>query len=216
MIWDFWESVATANAGPWQVQVAPNQPRQCGTIGNSDHPEMNWEVFGISPSASHSMVPSQIYARGTELIATFDQSKEDLFAFHIYWRAIQSEHADFAVEMWLSVDTQLLESTPSFTVQCNAEPGSWRKVDLNANSVCLVSEAEKSTGVWLIQADDLMSAELPIGSELALVEFFGGFMEKGVIRRARTRFLVFPDQVTEETLKMAAVEFEQQQLPLTA
>jgi hypothetical protein len=82
----------------------------------------------------------------------------------------------------------------------------------------LVCQFSNATGIWLIDPRDQLQAER-VGErddgELS-IDFFGQFMEKGVIRRARMRFLLGHISSENYSLKAAYQDLIDSPLPLTA
>ena len=88
--------------------------------------------------------------------------------------------------------------------------------------VCETTSADQAndilTGVWLIAPGDQRHSRLQTNDSQSTqcVRLFGHFMEKGVIRRARMRFLLAAETITNQQIAVAYRHLAESPLPLTA
>ncbi len=142
----------------------------------------------------------------------YNQSEEDKFAFQIDFRAVPtSELASAACgfDLWLSVQTQLLDSHPTLEISHPGAVSGW------SGSAAIQSIASpKGSAAILIHPSDLLQTEL-IDATAGKLRLFGNFMEKGVIRRGRVRWLVSDHPLADDNLRAAYDCFAESPLPLT-
>lgn len=229
--WDIGKECATAKAGSWELSLNPLAPKQGLQLSKSG--TQTWEVLSVEAVPAHALKAEEAYVRGDDLIVRFDQSDEDNFAFQLDFRVLPDarEQVEMGVELWLSVQTDDLESEPTLKVGSHSPTGQYWDIldhgkvlgdskDINADSspAALVCIADKQTGVWLIEFGDQRHADLlsSPGESEQRIELFGHFMEKGVIRRARMRFFLIEGEVEDQLLKELYQEFSESPLPLTA
>lgn len=213
------------------IESVPQDPQQGTKISFAD--SSPWSVFRVKPIPAHSFAVEEVYVRQEDLISQFDQTENDNFAFHLNHRILPSPdevqtHAD--LELWLSVQTDDLDSEPVLVVSCESPDGSyWETLkaselvpgdntyegDAPAAIICPGSEI---SAVWLIDQGDQRHSQLlssPSESEQR-VELFSHFMEKGVIRRARMRFHLIPNPLDQNHVSLLYQQFLSSPLPLTA
>jgi hypothetical protein len=183
----------------------------------------------------------EAYARESDLIVRFEQAENDTFAFQLYYRLLESSPRPDAttqtpevlgLELWVSVQTDLLDAAPQLSVTvCAPTTGEgWQKLApeaIGGNSadgiLPLVNHSTEYSGVWLIDAGDIVPTELPrlssdstLGEQSLRLPVLGGFMEKGVIRRARMRFHLVVGKPDQAQLQSMIHDFTISPLPLTA
>lgn len=229
-IWNLQEDYAEAQAQAWRARLQPTNPQRGVQLQTRD--DHVWTIFEVHAIPRHSLATEEVYIRQGDLIARFDQAEQDEFAFQIDYRIIESRHSAAAgIELWLSVQTDNLDSEPILVVHCETPEGEpWETLDHaslmgdkvagepNSGPAAIVGRTSSHTGIWLIEPTDQHQAAVlssPFEPQQRL-ELFGQFMEKGVIRRARMRFFVLEGNTSAETLQQLYIEFAQSPLPLTA
>jgi hypothetical protein len=104
----------------FEIRINPRAPGTSLRISRGDR--FIWEALSLTPQPKHSLIPEEIYTRQHDLIARFAQSEKDQFAFQIDWRVLAAE-APFVVglEVWISLQTQLLDTSPSMQLISSGE-----------------------------------------------------------------------------------------------
>ena len=234
--WQFKDGTATANAqADVSIAMNPVQPIDGIKLGRSG--EDAWNVFAIKTAPEFSFIPEEIYVREQDLIARFKQSAADQFALQLNWRIVEMSDARVScIELWASIQTDLLDTHPVVIASCASPKGGWEvkthcdlsettepssgraEVMHDAVPAALIARSGDSVGVWMIERTDQQDAELlsPLENGQQDVELFGHFMEKGVIRRARMRFYTVAGELSEASLRELYQEFCASPLPLTA
>ncbi len=239
-IWKFEEGLANAAEQPWQLQLRPDRPADGIAVRQAS--PTGWMLFGVRPLPHHELHLVEAYARDTDLVLRFEQSRADTFAFQLNYRWLSpalsvaakpnDEAACPGIELWLSVQTDLLDSAPALSISSRSPAGEgWRTIaadeltsDQAVNSenapgvVALTCKTEDCTGVWLMDPNDMLPVQIlsqPDDEEQRL-QLFGDFMEKGVIRRARMRFQLIAGDLTTPRLQTLRQQFAESPLPLTA
>ncbi|MEM8736286.1 MAG: hypothetical protein AAGG44_18800 [Planctomycetota bacterium] len=211
------------------IEYLPKQPEHGASLCVSG--QTPWSVFRVKPIPQHSFAAEEIYVRQEDLLSQFDQTEQDNFAFHLNHRLLDSQPdlstiAD--LELWLSVQTDDLDSEPVLVVSCESPDGSYwetiKESQLLPNAIesdapaAIVCPGSENTGVWLIDRGDQRHSQLlssPSEPEQR-VELFSHFMEKGVIRRARMRFHLAAGQLDKQGIAHLYQQFLNSPLPLTA
>lgn len=143
------------------------------------------------------------YVRGRDLVVVYGPTPARPFTVEVYWSVVDEPRARLALEVVVSVQTELLECHPQFSVSSlvPAQAHSERAIVANQPRPLAIVPATRN---WSL-AELAPRADFP-PAEVAL-EAIGiatrwrleqEFMEKGVIRRVRVRALMLPadDAVT--------------------
>lgn len=156
---------------------------------------------------------SDAYARESDLIALFAQEYPWPFGYQVDMRIQGDLHRGVrAIELWLSVSTSMLECNPKLhVIPSNAF--------LSRAEDDPLSVASHGRAAWMVHPLDMADCRV-VSSESAEVvgqwDIFGGFMEKGVIRRARF-LMAWSDKVEPASTWDHVLDwFAQTPLPLTA
>ena len=204
-------------------------------------------LTGASPLQLHTplvgpILPGGIedcYVRGNDLVARYLRRPQSTVAPQIYWRAISAESIRaFGVEAIVSMQTDLLDSTPRSWVQSKLPPGEyWRSEKLDATMfepltqvhtiVRAPVQCNLTVARWarwnlafaeLVHPDDCVVTEYALlGESLTIASALcHERLEKGVIRRARICGWFMPAENDLETAVELARQFVDEPLPLTA
>ncbi len=141
----------------------------------------------------------------------YNQSEEDKFAFQIDFRAVPtSELASAACgfDLWLSVQTQLLDSHPTLEISHPGAVSGWS----GSAAIQSIASPKGSAAILIHQA---ISCNRTHRCDAGKLRLFGNFMEKGVIRRGRVRWLVSDHPLADDNLRAAYDCFAESPLPLT-
>ncbi|MGN6543518.1 MAG: hypothetical protein ACTHK7_00600 [Aureliella sp.] len=184
------------------------------------------QLLQVHPSPQHACEIEDSFLRGSDLMVRYGQSESDHFAFQLDFRAVpESELGPFVcgLDVWLSVQTQLLDSHPTLTVRSQAGQAQWSALDNQGRPLAehspaaLVCENAAASVVLFVHPSDRVQAELISQSGSACdLRLFGNFMEKGVIRRGRLRCLLSETPIDRVALAAAYNLFAASPLPLTA
>lgn len=241
MHWRLSEASAIGVVGASQIEVFPSEPARAARWQLAPHSPAPWEIAALTPHPAHASLPDEVYSRQNDLIVRYPQGPADTFSYQLDWQLFQPR-APFiaAIELWLSVQTNLLDTEPELEIACSASSGqSWQVFEhpqlIEADSEVAQADqqrgpaallcgpatnpaAESTSGLWLIEPTDQCHASLNATDDQATqrVHLFRHFMEKGVIRRARMRFLLAPSMVSAEQIKQAYRDLADSPLPLTA
>jgi hypothetical protein len=204
------------------------------------------QILGVITSdgkTDRQELPGEYHVRGTDLIALYDEPGGARVTRDIYWRAVSDEETHLCgLELWLSAETQLLDSDPHLFSRSKLPPGDVFQLtggntggfseiaDRPGEQVALTRD--ESVGVLLIRparrswsycemvhpADfhrSTMDAIEDGRMELSTSFFVHERLEKGVIRRARVRGLFLPRRDDIAQALVAYRAFAASKLPLT-
>lgn len=199
-----------------------------------------FESLQFVPAASAKEPPhlADLYIRGHDLIATYEQIPGAEVQPQLYWRLLEYAplHA-LGVQLMISMQTSLLNSEPRCTVASNLQDArtavwdpnrlTWSgsedgpfDLQLPATSgghITWFSEPkQKYSYVEVVYPDDLVSQHITRGRGESC--FFAEHLEKGVIRRGRIAGWIVPNQMlmAGPTAALQLLEFAKREpLPLT-
>lgn len=175
-------------------------------------------AFELTPWDSHlplNIAPpscEDAYVREMDLIAHYPQTVPWAFGYQIDWRyrAKLVDHVQ-CMEVWLSISTSMLESNPKLVIAPT--------IGMTQQTSSPISVAEHKRAALLVHPLDTSDIEietLDSSDQVVRWEAFGGFMEKGVIRRARL-LLAWSSRVEPpSTWDHLLNRFADSPLPLTA
>lgn len=162
------------------------------------------------------------YVRQGDLISAYPQRDNRKFSLQLDYRLLEATADRLLIELWISIQTYLLDSRPTVTVSCRADDDSGRTQGLD-NDRTNRAVIEGSIGralhwAWLIHPRDQgdTSWQWKADQHVYEADLFGHFMEKGVIRRARMRCLIGTTELTPLEINEAYQTFAASPLPLTA
>lgn len=190
------------------------------------------QLMQVRPIPNHDCQIDDSFARRSDLMVRYSQSPSDRFGFQIDFRAIEGQSLclpfDDGLDIWLSVQTQLLDTHPTLLLigQVNGERWSYHDDDggtcSDGGAVAVTGMTSRSPGTiaMLIHPSDRGQTDWVTSESLAedcvTLRLFGAFLEKGVIRRARLRCLFSRGSIAKSDLALAYARFAESPLPLTA
>jgi hypothetical protein len=253
MHWQITNASARGSTEQGAIEVFPNQPAQPARLHLTGDSPICWEAAAVRPIPSHATTPEEVYARENDLICRYQQSDQAAFSFQLDWQLLPPQGPfELGAELWLSVQTNLLNTQPMLEIVSRSLGKSawqvWNHPQLSDNAladdaphrgpaalVCQLQTAAGQTfsGLWLIEPTDQRHASLHVeqpleaqdngneqtqatSSQVARICLFGHFMEKGVIRRGRMRFLLASSPIEHKDICSAYEQFSHSPLPLTA
>lgn len=128
MHWRLSEASAIGVVGPNQIEVVPGSPTK------GVHWQLNgsqaalgvsaWQIAAVRALPAHSSQPQEVYSRQSDLIVRYGQGPGEQFSYQLDWRLLEPA-APFvaAIELWLSVQTSLLDTQPEIEIACVAPAG---------------------------------------------------------------------------------------------
>jgi hypothetical protein len=221
--WQLQTEKAAFEGEDWQASMDPRAP-QVGMQINRLQQDLT-HLFRVMPKTPHSCSIQEAYVREDDLIVRYEQSGDDLFTFQLNWRVLPSDVAgSLALELWISVQTTLLDTHPKIDVRSRAAGAMWHDFTLNdlsieksdTTAVGLFKKAGVTSIVMVQPSDAHQSKRVRDKNEDFTLRMFGEFMEKGVIRRARLRFYSVPGELSRFAIINQYRAFIDSPLPLTA
>lgn len=234
--WNPLKTLAQSNVNGWTIDLDPTRPNQPVVLSAG---EFSWQALAVQPLPEHSLVPEEVYVRQQDLIARFGQGPNDLYSLQVDYRLLDAPAGfDLALEVWLTVQTTLLDGAPKLLLTSNGQ-GEWSSWNHSQLSVGADASQSADSGwsathhaaraamllggpscscLLLIEPRD--QSQLTWKSESAQsmqqAEIFGTFLEKGVIRRARLQLLATRRSIQQDDVKIAYDFLRKRDLPLTA
>lgn len=207
---------------PLQVAIASKSKAFHGLIAGfqvipSDDPVLTGQSAKSAVPLSKPLTCDDSYVRENDLIAIYPQAFPWAFGYQVDFRFQKQLVAGVdALEIWLSVQTSLLESAPKLSLYPTKGGPVWSEdpflVAGHGQAVMMAHPLDR--------ADCQANFSSKMG-QLSQIDCFGRFMEKGVIRRARwlLAWSASPDSkspMSKSTIDLVYERFAASPLPLTA
>lgn len=200
-----WVVGTSFGAGLTRLEISSNldnfnKIRQTMSIRPLDH----------NADSSTSPLPfGDAYVRQNDLIASFPERSPWRFGYQVDVRAVeQTQSEPLCLEVWISVQTTLLDSHPMISVEIADD-------SFAEMSAGIWTDAAKRTGV-IMHPLDLADCRMNCSAKGLTMGIFGSFMEKGVIRRMRFRWIATStSQPSHAFWEEQLQEFSGSPLPLT-
>ncbi len=188
----------------------------------------DWRLLGLEiPSSSAKEPTAEHYVRGSDLIATYLQATGRTVRPQLYWRAFPAPKD--GVELVVSMQTSLLESTPMVSVGSTLSDGELfrfdgsefhptdESVDTDANLVVFRPNGTSFSYVELIHPTDCEKLHIRVEDQSVATRFdlFHHDLEKGVIRRGRLQSHFIPRQDDFEAAVRLLSDLANSPAPLT-
>ncbi len=236
MSWKVGDRDARVQNGGWIGMILPASPSAGLELSNEDWLDRMWRLVTINPNPRHSCTIEERYLREGDYIVRYKQTDKDKFSFQIDWREITPEldsNFEFGVEMWISVQTALLNVQPTIELTSEVGGASWetihhRQLVGSSNDAAVPAEKPPAPAAMIARTDSGTVVQLVHPSDQEQVEYqevkrksvrsmrlFGQSMEKGVIRRARVRIMATIEEVDLSRVTESYQRFQDSPLPLT-
>ncbi|MFM8573105.1 MAG: hypothetical protein ACKOAU_16035 [Pirellula sp.] len=155
--------------------------------------------------------PSESYARLNDFIISFPQKYPWPFSYQLDVRVQPSDTHLLVAELWLSVQTSMLECNPQLILLPSNDKGPWT---CHPEFLCS-GDRRTSLAIHPLDRSDSKLHTSRSGS-IERLDLFGRFMEKGVIRRGRLLLVASNSSISEKQMMEFCKAFADSQLPLTA
>lgn len=151
------------------------------------------------------------YQRGTDLVATYAQTPERNVRPQVYWRYVEASKQVAGLELVISMQTSLLDSTPATSLESTLPGGEVIPLSIDGSPLALGDTAWQTDSVApravlfrtqhlgasyleMVHPTDFAGVQITSEADQATVRWhvFPERLEKGVIRRARVRGLFVP------------------------
>lgn len=198
-------------------------------------------VPGRTVDQKQNDTPVETYVRANQLIATYAPTVDRPVGYQIEWEAHSSDQHQVALDAMVSVQTPLLETYPEVLVDSHLDGGGlqfhplheiseqeltvseqdWRVEQPGCSLLELVAKQGTTIGFYaeMVHPADFLQWSCRSASSSTRWQMCDHFMEKGVIRRLRSRglFLIGHDNdAAREAAREQLVALEAEQPPLTA
>ncbi|MFN6401411.1 MAG: hypothetical protein ACK449_16095 [Planctomycetota bacterium] len=182
-------------------------------VGTADH-SCTWAVQPREDSVelgSKLPAPNEAYSRIDDYIVAFPQRFPWPFSYQLDVRVQPSSSNLLVLELWLSVQTSMLECNPQLSLLPLESRETWT---CHPQFIC---SADRRSALAVHPLDLEDSHWIAKGSGgIERLDMFGRFMEKGVIRRGRLLLVASTSSISEKQMKDLCSDFAASHLPLTA
>lgn len=227
-IWQIEESVASFGFETWQGSFHLNRPQQ-GLALKAVAVQSSVTIFSVAFPDPHEAFAKDCYSRQGDLVVSYPQRAQRNFSVQLDYRLLDVQPESILVELWLSIQTFLLDTHPAVSVESGLDSDDLAAFNAEGEQVSLgeypevaiVRYRDRECGcdiAVMLHPRDQGDTHWSIAREpKRLVAQLGGhFMEKGVIRRMRMRALVARSELTTSTILESYAAFAESPLPLTA
>ncbi|WP_254513430.1 hypothetical protein [Anatilimnocola floriformis] len=240
--WDLNGTLATATLGEYQISVDAALPTSGVAWSTADRKGFQGTTLQFRPPVSARAAPVlvDLYVRGSDLVATYEELSGAAVQPQLYWRLLEHPAMKaIGVQLLISMQTSLLNSEPRCTIVSelpeartaiwNWKEKTWWGSDKDQQGFDLRSDPsaggfvtwfstqqEPNSYVEVIYPDDRVTQKITLGRSEAC--FFSEPLEKGVIRRGRIAGWLVPNAKLMESKVEPLRLFELAQkeaLPLT-
>lgn len=236
MAWNWNDVAAECSQGDWRAIVVPGNPGAglqfyCDAL-RSTSPGIPIGSFFQWNTDKKWETSAETYVRDNDVVIAYSEAHLSSFSLQFNYGLVPAiEQNDLGIELWISVQTPLLDAHPTVLLHADAAKGSTIEMltasqfHLQPSGEIVAASGSKRCGsktihwLQLVHPLDLRDTEWLHhsggASNILPLSVFGGFMEKGVLRRARLRLLLSHEPFT---LLRAQKEFESfavSELPLT-
>jgi len=153
----------------------------------------------------------EAYSRLDDFIACYPQKYPWPFSYQLDVRVQPSDENLLVAELWLSVQTSMLECNPQLSLVPTSPNAPWSS---HRDFLCS-GDRRTALAIHPLDKDDCR-IHADRSSSLEQLELFGRFMEKGVIRRGRLLFIGSASPIPEKQMIDLYKRFADSSLPLTA
>ncbi|MCU0720613.1 MAG: hypothetical protein MUC83_12970 [Pirellula sp.] len=231
--WQKNENGATFCNDHWRVQS------QCEPVATFSVAEANrvCTQFTLHPTLALQKTPlvanlplGESYIRQNDFVAVYPEQSPLTFGFQVYCCVKSSVNDLLIIELWLSVQTSTLESHPQlrlcFDLSSDGdhpsvfeEKAAGQVLSSDAKRGLIVHPLDVADCTWSVNSGLNHSGEKNSGasnSRKPELLAFGGFMEKGVIRRMRLQLVHSSQKIDAQHWHHLVESFSNSPLPLTA
>jgi hypothetical protein len=195
----------------WEGRMDLTKPSSGLSLAFANRPRLN-SLLAVEFTTPNEPFLKDCFTRQGDLIVAYPQREHRNFSLQLDYRLVESSKAQLLLELWVSIQTYLLDTHPSVRIIC---PGSDSPATASNPIVASVGD---SSIAWFVHPRDQSDTKLVVDKSKSRVQaqLFGHFMEKGVIRRARMRCLVSQSPLSQSVIDEAQAQFASSPLPLTA
>ncbi|QDU28018.1 hypothetical protein ETAA8_31100 [Anatilimnocola aggregata] len=241
LTWTVNGQTAVATLGDYRIEVNAAQPGQGVSWTNTANNAFQGHTLQFVAPASSKSTPQlvDLYVRGSDLIATYEQLPGAEVQPQLYWRLLTDDALQaVGVQVLISMQTSLLNSEPKCTVESQlpgARTAIWdfvsqawngslpdqtfdlRLVPTASGRVTWFSVPKQvNSYIEVIYPDDYVAQHVTFGRSASC--FFAEHLEKGVIRRGRIAGWLVPNKnlMSEAREPLKLLDFAKREaLPLT-
>lgn len=174
----------------------------------------SWEIRPSEDSveaASPTPAPEEAYARLDDFIVRYPQKFPWPFSYQLDVRVQASPSNLLVAELWLSVQTSMLECNPQLVLSPSSGNLPW---SCHPEFLCS-ADRRSALAIHPLDTGDCQVHSNRSG-DVQHVDLFGRFMEKGVIRRGRLLLVASTNSISEQQMSELCKTFANSELPLTA
>jgi hypothetical protein len=209
--WRLVDGQASLEAGRWDGRFDLAKPGSGLSLASANKFRLD-SLLAVEFVTPHEPFLKDCFVRQSDLIIAYPQREQRTFSLQLDYRIIESSEEQLLIELWVSIQTYLLDTHPTVKVIC---PGLESPANTSQPIVATVGDLSFA---WFIHPRDQSDTKLVAdkASERVQAQLFGHFMEKGVIRRARVRCLVSQSPLSQSAMDAVQSNFAESPLPLTA
>jgi hypothetical protein len=237
MSWQLTSATATLESSSWNGVLDLENPQNGFAIESDDGLKTSLFPIALAPMPATPLL-SECYVRQGDLIVVYppvtrtpsgSQESGRPFSLQLDYRILPIEshikstlttaanplEKGLLVELWISLQTYLLDTHPSVEMDLHLNPTS---APPSTHPIAILSGTCPPSGLqvtYFVDPHDQRDTKWRHHDVHHKATFFGHFMEKGVIRRARLRCLVTRKPVCSDFIADQYQQLVESPLPLT-
>jgi len=229
MSWQLSSSTATLDTSSWNGVLDLEQPQNGFAIESDEGLKTSLFPIALMPVPATPLL-SECFVRQGDLIVVYPQRDGRPFSLQLDYRILPVEshikssitaaanplEKGLLVELWISIQTYLLDTHPSIEMDLHLDP---TPTPPSVHPIAILSGTCPPSGLhvtYFVDPHDQRDTKWRHHDVHHKATFFGHFMEKGVIRRARLRCLVTRKPVCADFIADQYQQLVESPLPLTA
>ncbi|TWT99936.1 hypothetical protein Pla108_08800 [Botrimarina colliarenosi] len=206
---DLSDGLALLRCGPFRAALPTGDPAAGLRDVSFDGVALAATLFSVTTPAGPLAPASETYVRGGDYVSTHPPTEGFPFRTQLYWSAKPVAGGGVAATLSLSLQTDLLDTSPVLTLGV-----SQATAPTVSGDACRF-DLPNATLIIAPHPTDAAECEAAASDDGCVLSLSPPFLEKGVIRRLRVAAIVLPAGVSNPAVSEAIADLADDPLPLT-
>lgn len=207
MTWMLTDAIAEKTAGIWSLRSQLSAPDLGWRIGCGE----TADAEGLLAISSSVAMPEfqEAYWPEEDLVARYAQNVEPGISLDVRYQLLTVSPARLVLQATFAVQTRGFETHPALEITVP-------KIAENKIDTINRFRADRFDAAVVMQASDVAQSRLLDDGASSRIQFYGDFMERGVIRKCRLRLILSPLSSQELQAEEELAALTQEPLPLVS